>query len=191
MTSIDQMVYSQPGLIPEVTGDLTHAIFWSSTVFVDHYSNYYYAHLMRGTLAEENLRTKEFYKSLSDTHRARVCAYRANKRRFSEPLFKEAIQPCGKNISYCRVGSHHHNTIVETGIKELNLCSQIILLHVNILWLESVSTMMWNFSFKAECQRYNRLDTEKDGNTPEHKFEGTDFQFFQQTTTSGFAPSLS
>ena len=36
MTSIDQMVFAQPGLITQVTGSLTHARLWEATVFVDH-----------------------------------------------------------------------------------------------------------------------------------------------------------
>ena len=52
MNSIDQMVSSQPGLIPQVTGALPHVILWVATVFLDHYSNYFFAHLMRETSAE-------------------------------------------------------------------------------------------------------------------------------------------
>ena len=61
VTSIDQMVSAQPGIIPQVTGCLTHVIFWESTVFVDHYSYYCYTHLMRGASAEETLWEKEVY----------------------------------------------------------------------------------------------------------------------------------
>ena len=57
-TLIDQMVSSQPGIIPQVTGDLTYARFWSDTVFFYHYFDYYYAHLIRGTSAEETLQSK-------------------------------------------------------------------------------------------------------------------------------------
>ena len=49
MTSIDQMESDQPGIIPQVTGAIKHAIFWESTAFVDHYYDHYYAHLMRVT----------------------------------------------------------------------------------------------------------------------------------------------
>ena len=73
MTSIDQMVSFQQGLIPQVTGYLTHAIFWEATVFVDHYYNYCSTHFMRGTSAEETLQFKETYERLSATHGSRVC----------------------------------------------------------------------------------------------------------------------
>ena len=86
-----------------------------------------------------------------------VYAYRADNRRFSEPLFKEAVQNCGHHIRYSGVGSHHKKEIVERRIKSLTLGSWILLLHATILWQEVVSSMMRPFSFKASCQRYNIL----------------------------------
>ena len=41
MTSIDLIVSDQPGLIPRVTVALTHARFWASIIFVNHYSDYH------------------------------------------------------------------------------------------------------------------------------------------------------
>ena len=39
MTSIDQMVSSQPRFTPQVTVSLTHARFWEANIFVYHYSD--------------------------------------------------------------------------------------------------------------------------------------------------------
>ena len=75
---------------PQVTGDLTHVRFWKSTIFTDHLYKYCYTHLMRGTSAEETLRSKEAYEHLKATHGASVCAYRAENGRFEEKHFKEA-----------------------------------------------------------------------------------------------------
>ena len=104
---------------------------------------------MKVTSGEETLRAKEAYERLESTHGDRVCAYRANSRRFAEPISKEAVQTCGQQISYCGVGSHHHKEIFERRIKEINLVSPTLLLHATILWPESVSTMLWTFSSKA------------------------------------------
>ena len=101
------MVYSQPDIITQLTGALTHTRFYSVTVFVDHYYDYIYSHLMRGILAEETLQTKEVYKRLSATHRARVCTYREENGRFIDTQFKYAVQTCRQLIRYCGVGSCH------------------------------------------------------------------------------------
>ena len=96
-----------------------------------------------------------------------VYAYRADNRRFSEPLFKEAFQNCGHHIRYSGVGSHHKKEIVERRIKSLTLGSGTLLLHTTILWPEAVSTILWPFSFKSSCQKYNILEMNEYQKTPE------------------------
>ena len=129
MTFIDHMVSAQPGLIPQVTGALTQTRFWSDIVSVDHFSDYCCAHLPRGTSAVETFQDEETYKLLSATNGASICAYRADSRRFIDPLLNESVQTCGQKITYCGVGSHDQNEIVECRIKESNLGSHKLLLH--------------------------------------------------------------
>ena len=88
MTSVDQSVSDQPGIIPQVTGALTHARLWSATVFVDHNSDYCYTKFIRRISDEETLRAKEAYERLEATHRSRFYTYREDKGIFSEPKFK-------------------------------------------------------------------------------------------------------
>ena len=89
MTSIDHILSAQPGIIIQVIGDLTHTRFWAANVFVDHYSDYCYTHLMRGTSVEKTLGAKEAYKCLASTHRSKVCIYRSDNGRFVDPQFNE------------------------------------------------------------------------------------------------------
>ena len=93
------MVYAQPGIIIQVAGALTHAMFWAATVLVYHYSDYCNTHRMRGTSDEETLREKEAYERLAATHGSRVYTYRADNGRFADTLFKEEVQAYGQQIS--------------------------------------------------------------------------------------------
>ena len=133
---------------------------------------------MRGTSSEETLQTKESHERLAATHRSRLCTYRSDNGRYSETLFKEAIQTCRQQISYYGVGSNHQNEIFERRIKELALGSRILLIHTTRLWPEAVKTMLWNFYFKAASQRYNSLEIENYRKTPEQKFADVEFQNF-------------
>ena len=45
--SVDQIVSSQPGLIPQMSGFLSNQILWGATTFVNHVSDYVYVNLMR------------------------------------------------------------------------------------------------------------------------------------------------
>ena len=60
----------------------------------------------------------------------------------------------------------------------MTLGSQTLLLLAAGLCPEEVSTMLCPFSFKAAFQRYNILEMDDDGKTPEQKFSGVAFQIF-------------
>ena len=95
LTSIYQMFSAQPGIIPQVTGSLTHASFWATTVYVDQHSDYFYAHTMRGTSEGDTLHAKEAYKRLADTHGYRFCAYRVDNGRLSYPPYRRISGAAG------------------------------------------------------------------------------------------------
>ena len=92
------MGYAQPGIIPQVSGAINHTRFWATIVFVDDYSKYCYAHLMRGTSAKETVWAKEAYERLVATHRARFCAYRADIGIFQIPYSRRQSKSV-ENIS--------------------------------------------------------------------------------------------
>ena len=80
------MISSQLDIIPQVTGAITHAKFWASNVFVDHYSDYFHDHLTRGISAEETLQSKEYYERLASTHGTRVFSNREDNGIFQIPF---------------------------------------------------------------------------------------------------------
>ena len=67
MSSIDQIIYAQPVITPQVTGTLTNSRFWSVNVFVDYYYDYCCVHLIRGDSYEETLQAREAYECLMTT----------------------------------------------------------------------------------------------------------------------------
>ena len=78
-TAIDHMVSAQPGIISQVTRDLTHMKFWAATIFVDHYSYYRYTKLIRLNLDEKTFWANEADEHLAVTHMAGVSIYRVGK----------------------------------------------------------------------------------------------------------------
>ena len=105
--------------------------------------------------------------------------------------FKEAVQTCGEKISYCRVGSHHQNAIVEHRIKELTLGSWTLLLHATRMLPEAMSTTMWNFSSRHRPRGttywiWNRTEILRS-----RILKAWSYKISQHTTTHGVAPSSS
>jgi hypothetical protein len=101
-------------LIPQLKGKLMQAKFYSATIFVDHFTDYTYIHLMQGTTAESTLEAKNSYKHLLNTFGHKVLTYYADNGRFAETNFVQDIKDkAQEHITYCGVGSHHQNGIAE------------------------------------------------------------------------------
>ena len=62
--SIDQIISSQPGLIPKMSGFLTSKRIWGITTFVDHVSDFVYVHLMRDFTLDETLLAKTAWEKI-------------------------------------------------------------------------------------------------------------------------------
>jgi hypothetical protein len=60
--STDQLVSAQPGLIPWISGKLTHQHVNGATVFVNNYSDHVYAYLMRDLTLDKTIAAKHGYK---------------------------------------------------------------------------------------------------------------------------------
>ena len=96
MELIGHVVSDQPGIITQVTWELSHKILWAATLFVDHYSDYCYAQLMRGASSEEFLQAKEDHECLAATHEARIYNYRTDRGIYAETLFNDPVNTCGQ-----------------------------------------------------------------------------------------------
>ena len=63
-TSCDNIISGQPGLMPQALGNLTHERFWASALYVDHFSDFIYNHLITGTTSQETLDSKIAYERI-------------------------------------------------------------------------------------------------------------------------------
>ena len=112
-TSADHLVSKQPGLIPQSTGILTYERFWGSVIFVDHFSDLIYSHLIRGTSSQDTLDAKHGYERMAKSYGVVVKSYHADNLRFNDNNFTGDCVRAGQTITFCGVGAHHQNAIVE------------------------------------------------------------------------------
>ena len=75
-----------------------------------------------------------------------------------------------QTITFCGVGDHHQNGIVEQRIWTVIKIVRTIILHAQHYWPECVDTMLWLFAVKAAIERLDFLHLDLDGNTPAVKF---------------------
>ena len=171
-TSTDQMISPFGGMIPQMKGRLMRAKYYAATIFVDHYTDYTYVHLMKDTTGESTLESKNAYESLMKSYGHDVRRYHADNGRYAENTFKQDVKDKAQQITYCGVGSHHQNGIAERRIKSLGEDARAMLSHGQHLWPEVISKKLWPYAYKAACRARNKYKLDDNNHSPEEKLSG-------------------
>ena len=150
-----------------MSGFFTNERLWRCTVFVDHASNYVHTHLMHDLSLPKTLLAKEAFKKIMAQAGRTVKHYHADNGRFADNGFIDAINQKDQRITFCGVGAHHQNGIVESKNKMLTTGARTLLLHGIRMWPQMIDTMFWPFAIKAITERLNNLQIDYNGNTPE------------------------
>ncbi len=114
---MDHLVSAQPGLIPQISGQLTCLRIVGATVIVDHYSDHVYVFLMCDLSLEETLIAKHSYERFLSTIGVTAKAYHADNGRFADEGVKDDCTTSNQSITFCGVKGHHQNGIAECNIK--------------------------------------------------------------------------
>jgi hypothetical protein len=179
---MDQLVLEQPGLIPQMAGFLTNLQIWGATIFVNHFSDYVYVALMRDLSLDETLLEKSSFERHANDGGVSINSYQADNGRFADAGFQKALKDANQKITYCAVGAHHQNGIVERKIKELTLISRTLLLHAKRHWLDYITTMLWPFALKEAAFRLNQLSLRSNGRSCEATFFNIKKDLFDMST---------
>jgi hypothetical protein len=126
--------------------------------------------LMRDLTAESTLEAKREFEDKCATKGVMIKHYHADNGRFTEPAWKEDCKAMDQNLTFCGVGAHHQNAIVERKIKDLTLTARTLLLHAMRYWPEYISQILWPFAIKCAEDRINNLQVDIDGKTAEMRF---------------------
>ena len=172
--SMDHLVSAQPGLIPQITGNLTGQRINGATVIVDHFSDHVYVYLMRNLTLDETILAKHAYERFLSSIGVTAKSYHADNGRFADQGFREECNRSNQVITFCGVGSHHQNGIAERKIKELTLGARTLLLHAKRMLPEYISTILWPFALKCAEDKLNHLVHRSDGRTPYETIAGID-----------------
>ena len=104
---------------------------------------------MISTSQEETIAGNTVFVIQAATFGVKIHRYHADNGRLSEKPFKSAIGYFNHTITFCSVGSHHENTIVERKIKYLTLGAGTLLLHAKIYWIEAIDKILWTYTLKS------------------------------------------
>ena len=172
-TSADHIVSKQPGLIPQTSGTLTYERFWGAAIFVDHASDFIHGHLLRGISSQETLNAKHAYERVAKAHGVTVSAYHADNLRFNDNNFMGDCVSKGQKITFCGVGAHHQNGVVERKNRELTNAARTVLLHAQRKWPKVIKPILWPYALLCAIERHNKLSLDKHGKSPMEKYSST------------------
>ena len=174
LVCIDHIISAQPGLLPRISGHHTRERISAACVFKDCYSGFTYVHLMTSCDLEQTINAKVSFEKLASTYGVSVKQYHADNGHFACKGFRDAVTASNQKITFCGVGAHHQNGIVENMIGLLTRWSRISLLHAKRRWPQAITTILWPYALKSACARYNQLHLDADGCSPESKFASVD-----------------
>jgi hypothetical protein len=97
----DQLVSAQPGLIPQISGKLTHQRVNGATVFVDHFSDHVYAYLMRDLTLNKTTAAKHGYECYLSLLGIKSKGYHADNSRFADKGFWDDCLDNDQSITFC------------------------------------------------------------------------------------------
>ena len=97
---------------------------------------------MRNLTLDETKTTKKSFEKATSAAGHEVEAYCADNGVFTTKGFKDDLGKLNQDITFCAVGAHHQNALVERRIKELTLGARVALLHAKRMWPEIITTML-------------------------------------------------
>ena len=143
---------------------------------MDHASGHSYTHLQKACTNEESVAAKKEYKRIVHSNGVPIKAYHADNGIFAEKAFRDEVVACNQDITYCAVGAHHQNGIIERHIGELTAGTRMNLLHAQRRWPDAISSILWPFAWKDYERRLNHFRLDATGRSPEMKFSNSEFR---------------
>eukprot|EP00980_Cylindrotheca_fusiformis_P016832 scaffold5080_cov130-Cylindrotheca_fusiformis.AAC.1 len=167
VVSVDQLVSPTAGFVPTHRGRPSLTRYLGATVFVDHFSDFTYVHLMTEMDAAATVEAKLAFERLLKSHGVYVQHYHADNGLFDTKLFKTAVQKGGQSLTFCGVNAHHQNGKAENRIKLVTEGARTALLHAAHRWPKAVNASLWPAALKNHVNLRNSLPTEY---VPERRF---------------------
>ena len=157
--SMDQLVSPTPGFVPIHRGTPTNKRFIGATIFVDHFSDYTYAHLMTEMTGKETTAAKEAFERILSSYNVTAQHYHADNGLFDTAHFKNSIKLAGQTLSFCGVNAHHQNGKAERRIGDVTTGARTSLLHAAHRWPKAIHSSLWPSAIKNYVNLRNNIPT--------------------------------
>ena len=101
---------------------------------------------MQDFIVEEKLIAVKAFEKIPAQAGRHVKHYHAENGAFDQNSFLESINKKDQKITFCAVGAHHQNGIIENKNKILTISARTLLLHAICHWPQIIDLMFWPFA---------------------------------------------
>ena len=174
VVSVDCLTSATPGLIAQTAGGLTHQRYLHAIVFVDHYSDLSYLHLLKTQSGDEVLEAKEAFETYAGSFGIDVRHYHADNGIFNARAWRTSCSESHQGLSFAGVNAHHQNGRAERRVRSLQDMARTMLVHANHRWPEAITANLWPYAIRAANDSLNATPCAR------HKFKSTPLQIFSR-----------
>ena len=153
--SIDQMIAGSPGLIPFNSGCPSAWWYKSVTMWVDHFPHFLHAHCQKQATIQSTFELKENFELFAKWHNVQIKHIHSDNGVFMMKAFKDHITTCNEQQSFCNVGTHWQNGVIEQYIGVITACAHTMLLHAMQMWPNVISLEFWSYTFMHVVHLHN------------------------------------
>ena len=169
----DQAECSQPGRPMTYSGHNSSNKIVCFTVFVDSISKKIWVEFQTSTEAKQTLKGKKHIEKDAAKYNVKIKSFRTDNGVFRSKEFKDNLQKCEQEISFCGVGMHSQNGVAERHIRTIVEKARAMLLHASSHWQDELDTELWTFAVNYAIHIWNNTPREDlDNLTPEERFSG-------------------
>ena len=158
MVSIEQLVSPTTGFVPIHRGNSTTKQYLGVTVFVDHYSDFIYIHLMTELNSKPTVEAKQAFERLAGSYNVRIRHYHADNGLFDTKAFKVSVSAARQTISFCSVNTHCQNGKVWNRIRDVTSGAQTALLLATQRCPKAIHAALWPAALKNHINKLFRYD---------------------------------
>jgi hypothetical protein len=157
---MDQLISPTEGFVPIHRGTPTLQRYIGATIFVDHFSDFTYVHLMTEMNAKATVEAKLAFERITSSHSVTIKHYHADNGLIHTKKFKTSVSRAGQTLSFCGVNAHHQNGKPENKIKDVTTGGRTALLHAAHRWPKAINASLWPASLKHYTNLRNSMPTE-------------------------------
>ena len=142
------MIAGSPGLVPFTSGRPSRHHYNTVTMWADHFSRFLYAHCQEDAMIKSTLESKVAFESFTKWYNICIKHIHSNNGVFATRVFKEHVDASDQNQSFCGVGTHWQNGIVECFIGVIMTRARTMLFHTMAMWPDVTATVeVGSFAF--------------------------------------------